>query len=160
MEELKEYNIENLSKRDTTNLNNLINQDVASISKLIAAIQDLSENINSYKECLIDYINIETEILDIKNKYKTNSLEGKGVGVGNLPGVYTQPQGYNLEEIKQDSLRVESLAQEEGKVKTQRDNYFTLCREDIKLLIEYWKSINRANLNFDNYILELAKIIN
>lgn len=160
MEKIEEFSPVNLSKRDTTNINALSNQSVAAISKLIAAIQDLNSNINLYKECMVDYLNISTEMLDIQNKYKSNGLAGKGVGSGNLPGVYTQPVSYNLEEVKADGDRLQALSEEESKVKTQRDNYLILCREDIKLIIEYWKAMNRSNINFDNYILELGKIIN
>lgn len=160
MEQLNEYNPQNLTKRDTDNLANLTNQSINGISKLMASIQDLNNNITLYKECMVDYLNISTEILDIQSKYKSNTLAGKGVGSANLPGIYNQPQSYNLEEIKQDSAKLEALNQEESKVKSQRDNYLILCREDIKLIIEYWKTMNRANLNYDNYILELDKIIN
>ena len=65
-----------------------------------------------------------------------------------------------MEEVKQDAAKLEALTKEEDKVKSQRDNYLILCREDIKLIIEYWKTMNRSNLNFDNYIIELDKIIN
>ena len=160
MEKLEEYNIQNLSKRDTDNINSLTNQSVAAIAKLMAAIQDLNNNIALYKECMVDYLNITTEALDIQSKYKSNNLSGKGVGSGQLPGIYTQPQSYNMEEVKQDAAKLEALTQEEDKVKSQRDNYLILCREDIKLIIEYWKTMNRTNLNFDNYIIELDKIIN
>lgn len=160
MEKLEEYNPQNLSKRDTDNINLLTSQSVAAISKLMAAIQDLNSNINLYKECMVDYLNISTEVIDIQSKYKSNSLNGKGVGSGQLPGIYTQPQSYNLEEVKQDAARIEALNKEENKIKSQRDNYLILCREDIKLIIEYWKTMNRTNLNFDNYIIELDKIIN
>lgn len=160
MEKLEEYNPQNLSKRDTDNINSLTSQSVAAISKLMAAIQDLNSNINLYKECMVDYLNISTEVIDIQSKYKSNSLNGKGVGSGQLPGIYTQPQSYNLEEVKQDAARIEALNKEESKIKNQRDNYLILCREDIKLIIEYWKTMNRTNLNFDNYIIELDKIIN
>lgn len=160
MEKLEEYNPQNFSKRDTDNINSLTNQSVAAIAKLMAAIQDLNNNITLYKECLVDYLNITIEALDIQSKYKSNGLEGKGVGSGQLPGLYTQPQSYNLEEIKADSQKLETLNQEESKVKSQRDNYLILCREDIKLIIGYWKAMNRTNLNFDSYIVELDKIIN
>lgn len=160
MEKLEEYNIQNLTKRDIDNINSLTNQSVTAISKLIAAIQDLNNNIALYKECMVDYLNITTEALDIQSKYKSNNLSGKGVGSGQLPGIYTQPQSYNMEEIKQDAAKLEALTKEEDKVKSQRDNYLILCREDIKLIIEYWKTMNRTNLNFDNYIIELDKIIN
>ncbi len=160
MDKLKEYDPQNLSKRDTDNLATLTSQSISGISKLMAAIQDLNNNISLYKDCMVDYLNISKEILDIQNKYKSNNLVGKGVGSAQLPGIYTQPQSYNLDEVKQDSARLESLNQEESKVKSQRDNYLILCREDIKLIIEYWKTMNRSNLNFDNYILELDKIIN
>lgn len=160
MEKLEEYNPQNLSKRDTDNINSLTSQSVTAISKLMAAIQDLNSNINLYKECMVDYLNISTEVIDIQSKYKSNSLNGKGVGSGQLPGIYTQPQSYNLEEVKQDAARIEALNKEENKIKSQRDNYLILCREDIKLIIEYWKTMNRTNLNFDNYIIELDKIIN
>ena len=160
MEKLEEYNIQNLTKRDIDNINSLTNQSVTAISKLIAAIQDLNNTIALYKECMVDYLNITTEALDIQSKYKSNNLSGKGVGSGQLPGIYTQPQSYNMEEIKQDAAKLEALTKEEDKVKSQRDNYLILCREDIKLIIEYWKTMNRTNLNFDNYIIELDKIIN
>ena len=160
MEKLEEYNPQNLTKRDTDNINSLTNQSVAAISKLMAAIQDLNNNIALYKECMVDYLNITIEALDIQSKYKSNNLTGKGVGSGQLPGIYTQPQSYNMEEVKQDAARLEALTKEEDKVKSQRDNYLILCREDIKLIIEYWKTMNRSNLNFDNYIIELDKIIN
>ena len=160
MEKLEEYNPQNLSKRDTDNINSLTNQSVAAIAKLMAAVQDLNNNVALYKECMVDYLNITTEALDIQSKYKSNNLEGKGVGSGQLPGIYTQPQSYNMEEVKQDAAKLEALTQEEDKVKSQRDNYLILCREDIKLIIEYWKTMNRTNLNFDNYIIELDKIIN
>lgn len=160
MEKLEEYNIQNLTKRDTDNINSLTTQSVAAISKLIAAIQDLNNNIALYKECMVDYLNLTTEVLDIQSKYKSNTLNGKGVGSGQLPGIYIQPRSYNMEEIKQDAIKLEALSKEENKVKSQRDNYLILCREDIKLIIEYWKTMNRSNLNFDNYIIELDKIIN
>ena len=160
MEKLEEYNLQNLTKRDIDNINSLTSQSVAAISKLIAAVQDLSNNVSLYKDCMVDYLNISTEVLDIQSKYKSNNLNGKGIGSGQLPGIYTQPQTYEMEEVKQDAARLEALTKEEDKVKSQRDNYLILCREDIKLIIEYWKTMNRSNLNFDNYIIELDKIIN
>ena len=36
MEKLEEYNLQNLTKRDTDNINSLTSQSVAAISKLIA----------------------------------------------------------------------------------------------------------------------------
>ena len=103
MEKLEEYNPQNLTKRDTDNINSLTSQSVAAISKLMAAVQDLSNNVALYKECMVDYLNISTEALDIQSKYKSNNLNGKGVGSGQLPGVYTQPQSYNMEEVKQET---------------------------------------------------------
>lgn len=40
MEQLNEYNPQNLTKRDTDNLANLTNQSINGISKLMASIQD------------------------------------------------------------------------------------------------------------------------
>ena len=48
MEKLEEYNLQNLTKRDIDNINSLTSQSVAAISKLIAAVQDLSNNVSLY----------------------------------------------------------------------------------------------------------------
>ena len=69
MEKLEEYNLQNLTKRDTDNINSRTSQSVAAISKLIAAVQDLSNNVSLYKDCMVDYLNISTEVFCSRDNF-------------------------------------------------------------------------------------------
>lgn len=158
-ETIKEfYQTKNVSQRDSVLLTQLINDNVSSISKTIAALQDLQKNLNIYKSCLVDSINLETESADLAIKYSTNEQEYNHFG--SLPGISTTPVSYNLDTIQADSKRMMQIQSEKEKVANQKETYLRICKEDVKMFIESWKALNYNNAYWNQYIESLNKTIN
>lgn len=152
------YQTKNLSARDSTLMQQLMADNVSSISKTIAAIQDLQKNLSIYKECLVDSINLEVESADLATKYAVNDLQMSAFG--SLPGVTTTPKSYDIDAIKKDSDRMAQIQQERDKVLNQKETYLRICKEDVKVFIDAWKALNYNNAYWNEYIESLNKSIN
>lgn len=152
------YRTKNLSARDSTLMQQLMSDNVSSISKTIAAIQDLQKNLSIYKECLVDSINLEVESADLATKYAVNDLQTSTFG--SLPGVTTTPKSYDIDAIKKDSDRMAQIQQERDKVLNQKETYLRICKEDVKVFIDAWKALNYNNAYWNEYIESLNKSIN
>lgn len=152
------YQTKNLSARDSTLMQQLMSDNVSSISKTIAAIQDLQKNLSIYKECLVDSINLEVESADLATKYAVNDLQMSAFG--SLPGVTTTPKSYDIDAVKRDSDRMAQIQQEREKVLNQKETYLRICKEDVKVFIDAWKALNYNNAYWNEYIESLNKSIN
>lgn len=159
MENLNEefYTAKNLSGKDTKLLANLSTQNVSAISKAIAATTDLINNLKIYQSCLVDSINIEAECADISAKYGN---EQKQYTSYTLPGVVTTPRQYDLDAIRKDSDRMKELSQERDKAASQKEAYLKLCREDVRVFLDAWKTLNFANSCFSEFISNVNAALN
>ena len=63
------YKAKNLSGRDSQLLVELSTANIDAISKTIGALEALQKNLNIYKDCLVDSINLEVESADLASKY-------------------------------------------------------------------------------------------
>lgn len=152
------YQAKNLTPRDSGLLSQLMTDNISSISKTIAAIQDLEKNLAIYKECLVDSINLESESADLASKYATNEMEYNHFGT--LPGVVSAPKSYNIDAVKADSDRMTQIQSQREKVSNQKETYLRICKEDVKVFIEAWKALNYNNAYWNEYIETLNKAIN
>ena len=77
-----------------------------------------------------------------------------------LPGVVTTPKTYDLNAIRQDSDRMNELAQEREKAASQKEAYLKLCREDVKVFLDSWKTLNFSNACFSEFISNVNAALN
>ena len=162
MEELKEdfYQARNLTGKDGQLLASISTESMNSVNKTIGAISDLLKNLNIYKECLVDSINLEAENADIATKYGGKQDQASGQQPYLLPGVVTTPRQYDIEAIKTDSKRIGEIQNERQKSESQKEVYLRICKEDVKVFIESWKRTNYYNVAFNEFIDSLNQSIN
>lgn len=152
------YKVKNISQNDAVMLGQLINNNIESVSKAISSLKSLLKNLNIYKDCLIDSINLESENLDIAIKYSSN--EKNYYSSGSLPGVISTPKEYDIAAIKADSDRMNNINTNKDKVSSQKELYLSICKENVKFFIESWKSINLNNAYWNEYLESFNKSIN
>ena len=151
------YVAKNLSGKDNQLLENLSTQNVTAITKAIAAASDLINNLKIYQSCLVDSINIEAECADISAKYGNKSVDQT---MYSLPGIVTTPRTYDLNAIRKDSDRMNELAQDREKAASQKESYLKLCREDVKVFLDSWKTLNFSNACFSEFIANVNAALN
>ena len=151
------YKAKNLNGRDSQLLAELSTSNVESISKTIAALEALKKNLNIYKECLVDSINLEAESADLASKYsKDNSFQNNY----NLPGTVSLPQSYNIDSIKADSQRMIDIQKDRTKIAAQSETYLNICKAQMKVFVENWKNLNYGAISWKEFILSLNQNIN
>lgn len=161
MEKLDEgfYQAKNLSGKDAKLLATISSESIASITKTLAAVQDLAKNLQIYKDCLIDSINLEAESADIASKYAdTSRMNGQQPYI--LPGVVTTPKKYDINAIKADSDRMMEIQQDRQKAAGQKETYLRLCKEDVRVFLAGWKRTNYDAVLMNEFIDDLNNNIN
>lgn len=151
------YQAKNLTGRDAKLLSELSVMNIESISKTIASLEGLKKNLNIYKECLTDSINLEAESADMASKYATDNTYQNNF---NLPGTVAMPQSYDIDSIKKDSARMIEIQKDRNKVMAQADTYLNICKAQMKVFIENWKNLNYGSVSWKEFIISLNQNIN
>lgn len=151
------YKAKNLNGRDSQLLVELSTTNIESISKAIAALEALKKNLNIYKECLTDSINLEAESADLASKYAQDNTYQNNF---NLPGTVSLPQSYDIDSIKKDSQRMIDIQKDRNKIASQSDTYLNICKAQMKVFVENWKNINYGAVSWKEFILSLNQNIN
>jgi hypothetical protein len=151
------YKAKNLSGRDSQLLVELSTTNIESISKAIAALEALKKNLNIYKECLTDSINLEAESADLASKYAQDNTYQNNF---NLPGTVSLPQSYDIDSIKKDSQRMIDIQKDRNKIASQSDTYLNICKAQVKVFVENWKNLNYGAVSWKEFILSLNQNIN
>jgi len=151
------YKAKNLSGRDSQLLVELSTTNIESISKAIAALEALKKNLNIYKECLTDSINLEAESADLASKYAQDNTYQNNF---NLPGTVSLPQSYDIDSIKKDSQRMIDIQKDRNKIASQSDTYLNICKAQMKVFVENWKNLNYGAVSWKEFILSLNQNIN
>ena len=151
------YKAKNLNGRDSQLLVELSTTNIESISKAIAALEALRKNLNIYKECLTDSINLEAESADLASKYAQDNTYQNNF---NLPGTVSLPQSYDIDSIKKDSQRMIDIQKDRNKIASQSDTYLNICKAQMKVFVENWKNINYGAISWKEFILSLNQNIN
>lgn len=151
------YKAKNLSGRDSQLLVELSTTNIESISKAIAALEALKKNLNIYKECLTDSINLEAESADLASKYAQDNTYQNNF---NLPGTVSLPQSYDIDSIKKDSQRMIDIQKDRNKIASQSDTYLNICKAQMKVFVENWKNLNYGAISWKEFILSLNQNIN
>lgn len=151
------YKAKNLNGRDSQLLVELSTTNIESISKAIAALEALKKNLNIYKECLTDSINLEAESADLASKYAQDNTYQNNF---NLPGTVSLPQSYDIDSIKKDSQRMIDIQKDRNKIASQSDTYLNICKAQMKVFVENWKNINYGAVSWKEFIFSLNQNIN
>jgi hypothetical protein len=151
------YKAKNLNGRDSQLLVELSTTNIESISKAIAALEALKKNLNIYKECLTDSINLEAESADLASKYAQDNTYQNNF---NLPGTVSLPQSYDIDSIKKDSQRMIDIQKDRNKIASQSDTYLNICKAQMKVFVENWKNLNYGAVSWKEFILSLNQNIN
>lgn len=151
------YKAKNLNSRDSQLLVELSTTNIESISKAIAALEALKKNLNIYKECLTDSINLEAESADLASKYAQDNTYQNNF---NLPGTVSLPQSYDIDSIKKDSQRMIDIQKDRNKIASQSDTYLNICKAQMKVFVENWKNLNYGAVSWKEFILSLNQNIN
>ena len=151
------YKAKNLNGRDSQLLVELSTTNIESISKAIAALEALKKNLNIYKECLTDSINLEAESADLASKYAQDNTYQNNF---NLPGTVSLPQSYDIDSLKKDSQRMIDIQKDRNKIASQSDTYLNICKAQMKVFVENWKNLNYGAVSWKEFILSLNQNIN
>lgn len=151
------YKAKNLNGRDSQLLVELSTTNIESISKAIAALEALKKNLNIYKECLTDSINLEAESADLASKYAQDNTYQNNF---NLPGTVSLPQSYDIDSIKKDSQRMIDIQKDRNKIASQSDTYLNICKAQMKVFVENWKNLNYGAVSWKEFIFSLNQNIN
>lgn len=152
------YKAQHLQGRDSAILANLSTQNIEAINKAIASIQSLAKNLQTFRDCLTDAINLEAESADMAAKYSNENI--KYQNAYQLPGVVTTPRSYDIEAIKKDSDRMTEINSERAKVTNQKETYLKICKEDVRVFISAWKLVNYQNAYWNEFIMSLNNSLN
>ena len=156
-EQLQEiYQTKNLSQKDANLLAQISKSAITSLQSTIGSLQHLLANLQIYKECLIDGINLQAESADLISKYTRNIPQQSHT----LPGVISLPPSYDLESIKTDNERLTQVKELKDKAIKQKEIYLRLSEEDVRLFLGSWKRLNYANASFDEFIESLNAELN
>jgi Ni,Fe-hydrogenase I large subunit len=141
------YQPKNLTQRDATLLTTIAKNSITNVELAISNVTQYLNDLKLYKECMIDAINVESETADIAIKYATQPTQQTHT----LPGVITSPPAYDLEAIKTDNDRMESLKELSDKAQKQKDIYIKLVQEDYKEFASHFRKILYCDKTFDAF---------
>lgn len=150
------YKAKNLQGLDAKLLVELSSYNLDAVNKAIASIDVLKRNLEVYKECLIDSINLEAESADIATEYATEEV-GQSY---NLPGTISKPALTDIDKVKADSARMISIQSSRSKVASQADTYLSQCKSCVNSFFQAWKAMNTGILSWKDYIFNLNNSIN
>ena len=150
------YQSKNLSQKDSALLAQISKSAISSLNSTIGTLQHLLQNLTTYKECLVDRINLQAESADLATKYARDIPQQSH----SLPGVISLPQAYNLDDIKADNSRMEQIKTLKDKAIKQKEIYLRLSEEDVRLFLMNWKRLNYSNASFDEFVESLNSEIN
>jgi hypothetical protein len=154
---LKEfYQPKNLDERDTQVLASISKSSISAIESSIGALTHLIANLKTYKQCLIDSINLQAESADIVTKYATNVPSQSHT----LPGIISTPHTYDLASIKSDNERMEQVKMHKDKAIAQKRIYLRLSEEDVKVFLQSWKRLQYSDVSFEEFLEVLNQNIN
>lgn len=141
----------NLNDQDTKILSSISKASISAIETTIGSLTHLIQNLNIYKETMIQSINLQAEQADMTAKYVRDIPQQSNT----LPGVISTPQSYDLESIRKDNERMTFLSKETEKISKQKNIYLRLASEDVRLFLSSWKRLNLANASFEEFIESL-----
>jgi Ni,Fe-hydrogenase I large subunit len=150
------YNPKNLADNDAKMLASISKSSINAIETSIGALNHLVENLNVYKQCMIDSINLQAESADIATKYAVSAPSASYT----LPGIVTVPQSYDLQSIKSDNERMEQVKSNKEKAVSQKRIYFRLAEEDVRVFLQAWKRLAYSDASFEEFIEALNGSIN
>ena len=150
------YKAKNLQGLDAKLLVELSSYNLDAVNKAIASIDVLKRNLEVYKECLIDSINLEAESADIATEYATEEV-GQSY---NLPGTISKPALVDIDKVKADSTRMISIQSSRTKVSGQADMYLSQCKSCVTSFFQAWKAMNAGIASWKDYIFNLNNSIN
>jgi len=150
------YEPKNLGNNDAQMLATIAKSSISSIEAAVGAITHLISNLKTYKQCMIDSINLQAESADISTKYAINAPSQSHT----LPGVISTPQAYDLHGIKSDNERMEQVKADKDKTFQQKRIYLRLAEEDIRVFLQAWKRLQYSDASFEEFIEVLNNSIN
>ena len=151
------YKAKNLSGRDSQLLVELSTANIDAISKTIGALEALQKNLNIYKDCLVDSINLEVESADLASKYAQDMSYQNNY---NLPGTISMPKSYDIDAVKADSARMIEIQKDRNKISSQADTYLNICKSQMKVFVENWKNLNYGSVSWKEFLMSLNNNIN
>ena len=150
------YKPEYFSDNDAKFLASLSRNNLEAIETAIGSLNHLIDNLKIYKRCMIDSINLQVESADIATKYGSRPVS-QPYG---LPGVINAPQAYDIQAIRKDNDRMESVKTMKEKCLHQKRIYHRMAEEDVKLFFQAWNRIQQSDLSFEEFIEALNGSIN
>lgn len=140
MEQLDEgfYQPQNLNQKDASAIKTQSQNALVAINRCLGAIQSLQQNLKNYQSCLIDFVNLEAEIVDMQTKYTTNTNPTNGFL---LPGVTTVPDAIDIQGIKADSEKMIQLKDLKYRTDTQKTQALAVSKEALRQFLASWKSL-------------------
>jgi Ni,Fe-hydrogenase I large subunit len=150
------YNPQNLGNRDSQVLASISKSSIGAIEQALGSLTHLIANLKTYKQCMIDSINLQAESADIATKYAVSVPSQSHT----LPGVLTAPQSYDLQGIRSDNERMEQVKSNKEKVMAQKKIYLRLAEEDMRIATQSFKRLMNADLSFEEFCEVLSANIN
>jgi hypothetical protein len=147
------YEPKNMAPKDAQLLITISKNLISNTEQTISALTAMISNLKMYKEVMIDCINSEAETMDLTVKYASNPPQQ----FHSLPGVVSLPPAYNLENIKSDNERFETLKDLREKVEAQKDMYIKILEQEYKAVNGSFKKFLYNDSTFSTFIDSLNK---
>ena len=139
-----------INNREAQTLASISKSNIAFLGSTIETLSNLIENLKIYKQCIIDYFNMQSESTNTNNNSITYQYQSH-----TLPGVISVPQT-----MKFDNERMEQINLNKEKILQQKRIYFRLVDKDSKLYFQSFKGLQNIDMAFEEYIEILNGNIN
>lgn len=148
MEQLEEgfYQPQNLNQKDANAIKTQTQNALVALNRCLGAITSMQQNLKNYQSCLIDFVNLEAEIVDMQTKYTTNTNPTNGFL---LPGVVTTPDPVDIQSIKADSEKMTQLKDLKDRTDTQKIQALAVSKEALRQFLASWKSLAYIDVMLD-----------
>jgi len=150
------YEPKNLSKKDAELLKSISKNNINNAEFTLGTTTQFLSNLKLYKECLIDTINIQAEMIDLATKYAIEPPKQQYT----LPGVISMPPSYDLEGLKTDNIRMEELKELRDKSTQQKELYLRIIQEDFREFLTHFKKLLYFSDTLDQFIASLNEKTN
>jgi len=142
--------LENLSERETQILASISASNITAIESLVSTLTHITNNLEMYKQAMIDCTNLLAETIN-SNKKKDTIIPFQ---CPNLPGIISLPKPRDVE---YDLEKINVLNE---KALRQKRIFFRIIQKECKLLFQSIKGLELNDSTFEEFIEILHDRIN
>ena len=117
---------------------------IAVIDTAIGTLSTLVNNLQAYKECIVDFYRLQSTGADIDTIYSFGTYPQSHT----LPGVTSTPQAYH----NQCDENMERINENKEKILRHKRIYFRFIEQDSRLYFQSLKGLKNMDAHFEEFI--------